>query len=109
MPGVCGVIAYLNALRGIQGTFLVGHGRVICDCETCRGLPEEEREMSATHFESHAGAGTAKKWKSSVRIPAGALPEVPSGAGPTAPSLSGSCITVLQSDISNQLRFIYIF
>lgn len=62
-----------------QGTFLVAQSRVICDCPECAGKPENQREMSATHFEAHAGAGAAKKWKSSVRIMPGAVPEAPPG------------------------------
>lgn len=63
-----------------QGTFLVARSRVICQCKTCARLPEKKREMSATHFEAHCGAGAAKKWKSSVRIVAGTTPDVPAGA-----------------------------
>jgi SAND domain len=64
----------------LQGIFLVAQSRVICNCAECAGQPESQREMSATHFEAHAGAGAAKKWKSSVRIMAGAVPEAPIGA-----------------------------
>ena len=64
----------------LQGIFLVAQSRVICECAECAGQPESQREMSATHFEAHAGAGAAKKWKSSVRIMAGAVPEAPIGA-----------------------------
>lgn len=67
------------ALCAAQGTFLVAQSRVICNCAECAGKPASQREMSATHFEAHAGAGAAKKWKSSVRILAGAVPEVPAG------------------------------
>ncbi len=62
-----------------QGTFLVQQSRVICNCDACARLPEKKREMSATHFEAHCGAGAAKKWKSSVRIVAGTIPEALAG------------------------------
>lgn len=62
-----------------QGTFFMRTTRVVCNCAPCSTKPEAERDMSATHFEAHSGAGTAKKWKTSLRIPAGCLKEVPAG------------------------------
>ena len=62
--------------NGIAGTFLFGEQRVICACNECSEKPESERIFTATHFEQHCGAGSAKKWKASVRIRPGGVPEV---------------------------------
>lgn len=35
--------------------------------------------MTATQFEQYAGAGSAKKWKTSLRILPGQVPECPPG------------------------------
>jgi hypothetical protein len=39
-------------------------------------------EMSATHFEQYAGCGSAKKWRASVKLIPGQVPECPEGAHP---------------------------
>ena len=65
---------------GVQGIFLLGRQRVLCLCKECAARPhEKDREHSCTQFEQHAGAGAAKKWKSSLRIQPGSIPEVPAG------------------------------
>lgn len=71
LPVVCG---------DKRGTFLLGRQRVLCDCAECRQRPGTDRELTCTQFEVHAGAGAAKKWKSSMRIRPGGAPEVPPGA-----------------------------
>lgn len=43
---------------------------VICSCPECQGKSDEERAMKCTHFESHCGRGTAKKWMDSVLVTA---------------------------------------
>ncbi|CAD7696632.1 unnamed protein product [Ostreobium quekettii] len=64
------------------GIFLLGLQKVICGCSACSAKPEPQREFTATQFEQHCGAGSAKKWKSSLRVKPGALPEVPKDAPP---------------------------
>jgi SAND domain len=71
VPVLCG---------GKRGFFLVGPQRVECVCAECWTKPESEREMSCTQFEAHCGAGAAKKWKASLRVEPGSVPEVPGGA-----------------------------
>jgi len=68
-----------------RGTFLLGRQRVLCDCAECAARPPGGRELTCTQFEAHAGAGAAKKWKSSMRIRPGGAPEVPAGARPARP------------------------
>ena len=65
--------------NGFRGQFLVGQQRVICMCSDCRKKPDVEREFSCTQYEQHCGAGAAKKWKASLRIEPGCVPEVPEG------------------------------
>lgn len=47
------------------------------------------KEMTATQFEQYAGAGTAKKWKTSLRILPGQVPECPQGARPAGGGCGG--------------------
>ena len=54
-----------------QGTLCVASGRVTLD---------SGKEMTATQFEQHAGCGSAKKWKTSLRILPGQVEECPGGA-----------------------------
>ncbi len=70
------IIVMCNGYRGI---FLLGLQRVICMCTDCCKKPEAEREFSCTQYEQHCGAGAAKKWKASLRIEPGCVPEVPEG------------------------------
>lgn len=58
--------------------------KVICSCKSCAEQPREKRTFSATQFEQHGGAGSAKKWKASLRIEPGAVPECPPDAAPMA-------------------------
>lgn len=46
---------------------------------SCRVRAKGE-EMSATHFEQYAGCGSAKKWRASVKLVPGQVPECPEGA-----------------------------
>ncbi|DBA76675.1 TPA: hypothetical protein ACH3X2_008711 [Trebouxia sp. C0005] len=73
------IIVMCNGYRGI---FLLGLQRVICMCTDCCKKPEAEREFSCTQYEQHCGAGAAKKWKASLRIEPGCVPEVPQGSHP---------------------------
>lgn len=71
----------------VPGTFVVDGVKVICACGPCSALPSEgegseQRQFHPTHWEAHCGAGTAKKWKASVKIDPGGLPEVPLGGHP---------------------------
>ncbi|DBA81836.1 TPA: hypothetical protein ACH3X1_007555 [Trebouxia sp. C0004] len=68
--------------NGYRGVFLLGLQRVICMCTDCCKKPETEREFSCTQYEQHCGAGAAKKWKASLRIEPGSVPEVPEGSHP---------------------------
>lgn len=68
--------------NGYRGQFLVGQQRVVCLCSDCRKKPEAEREFSCTQYEQHCGAGAAKKWKASLRLEPGCVPEVPEGGAP---------------------------
>lgn len=63
----------------IHGTLLLRRGRVLCRCEECSKRPEGVREFSCTQFEQHSGSGSAKKWKASLRIVPGGVPEIPAG------------------------------
>lgn len=54
------------------------HTRVV----PCRMLAQR-RTFHPTHWEAHCGAGSAKKWKASIKIePGGGAPEVPGTAPP---------------------------
>lgn len=46
---------------------------------TCK-VVHKGQTMTATQFEAFAGSGSAKKWKSSLRIVPGQVPECPHGA-----------------------------
>lgn len=67
---------------GIPGMFYFGEQKVKCECVECMAKPETQRIFTATHFEQHCGAGSAKKWKASVRIRPGSVPEVLPGEQP---------------------------
>lgn len=62
-----------------HGIFLLGRQRVLCVCPDCISKPEADREFSCTQFEQHAGAGAAKKWKASLRVEPGSVPESAKG------------------------------
>lgn len=65
--------------NGTHGLLMLRRQRVKCSCEECAARPEAKREFSCTQFEQHCGAGSAKKWKASLRIVPGGVPEVPAG------------------------------
>lgn len=66
----------------IKGTFLLADMRVVCSCTACAVQPVERRTFTPTQYEQHAGCGSAKKWKASIRIEAGAVAECPKGSAP---------------------------
>lgn len=66
--------------NGLHGLFLLGRQRIVCSCGDCMAKPEAMREHSCTQFEMHCGAGAAKKWKASLRVQPGGVPECPAGA-----------------------------
>ncbi|WIA10783.1 hypothetical protein OEZ85_010952 [Tetradesmus obliquus] len=70
--------------NAIKGTFLLADMKVVCSCTQCAVLPVERRTFSPTQYEQHAGCGSAKKWKASLRIEPGAVRECPRGANPMA-------------------------
>jgi hypothetical protein len=72
--------------NGLHGVFLLGRQRIVCSCGDCMAKPEAMREHSCTQFEMHCGAGAAKKWKASLRVQPGGVPECPAG-GAGAPEL----------------------
>ncbi len=84
--------------NGYRGTFLLGLQRVICMCTDCRKKPEAEREFSCTQYEQHCGAGAAKKWKASLRIEPGSVPEVPEGIT-TLASIPDNCKLLQNSQL----------
>lgn len=63
--------------QGVNGTMLVAEQRVMCECSGCIRLPAAQRTMTCTQFENHAGMGTAKKWKHSLRVLPGSQRDVP--------------------------------
>jgi hypothetical protein len=73
--------------NGLHGVFLLGRQRIVCSCSDCLAKPAPQREHSCTQFEVHCGAGAAKKWKASLRVQPGGVPEVPAGGQP-APNLA---------------------
>ncbi|KAG2493471.1 hypothetical protein HYH03_008288 [Edaphochlamys debaryana] len=66
----------------VMGTFIMDGIKVVCHCKDCADTPRSQREFHPTHWEQHCGAGTAKKWKASIKIEPGGAPEVPLGANP---------------------------
>lgn len=79
LTAFCGALQIVVTCNGYRGIFLLGLQRVICLCNDCERKPEAEREFSCTQYEQHCGAGAAKKWKASLRIEPGSVPEVPEG------------------------------
>lgn len=67
-----------------KATFLLAEMKVVCSCPSCAVQPLEKRTFSPTQFEQHAGAGSAKKWKASLRIEPGGVKECPHGANSMA-------------------------
>lgn len=68
--------------NGTRGVYLLGRQRIVCLCADCEAKPEAQREHSCTQFEMHCGAGAAKKWKASLRVEPGGVPEVKAGLPP---------------------------
>lgn len=66
----------------VAGLFIMDGIKVICRCKVCVDQPKGQREFHPTHWEQHCGAGTAKKWKASIKIEPGGAPEVPLGSYP---------------------------
>jgi hypothetical protein len=58
--------------------------QAILNPATCKVI-HEGREMTATQFEQFAGCGSAKKWKASLRILPGQVPECPRGVYSLSP------------------------
>ena len=65
--------------NNVPGTFYLHRMRIVCGCADCLEQGNK-KEFSCTQFEQHAGSGAAKKWKASLRICPGGVPEVPAGA-----------------------------
>eukprot|EP00887_Chlorella_sp_A99_P006491 scaffold3.g6491.t1 len=65
--------------QGVRGVMNIHELRVSCRCKGCLARPEREREFSMTQWEIHAGAANAKKWRASIRVVPGAVPDVPAG------------------------------
>lgn len=76
-PGAQATVAVMCG--AMHGRLHIADQRVACECQACELKPEAERLMSCTQFEVHAGAGSAKKWKTSLKVPPGAEPEVRAG------------------------------
>ena len=96
--------------NGYRGIFLLGLQRVICLCNDCKKKAEADREFSCTQYEQHCGAGAAKKWKASLRIEPGSVPEVPDGQSNLAMGVviwlrcSASLNQVMLTDYGIQIR-----
>ena len=83
--------------NGLHGVYLLGRQRIVCSCPDCLAKPEAKREHSCTQFEMHCGAGAAKKWKASLRVEPGGVPEVPAGACDPLRNPSSTCRASLMS------------
>jgi hypothetical protein len=68
--------------NGVNGTLIIKDQNVVCGCSVCFQLPQNNRTMSCSQFEIHAGAGGKKKWKNSIKVRPGNEPEVPRNAQP---------------------------
>ncbi len=79
----CAVPSQLTvSCNEVAGLFIMDGIKVICRCKECVARPKGQREFHPTHWEQHCGAGTAKKWKASIKIEPGGAPEVPQGSYP---------------------------
>lgn len=65
--------------NGKRGIFVVADQRVLCMCNGCRPKYVQGRDMSCTQFEAHAGMAAAKKWKASLKVAPGSVPEASEG------------------------------
>lgn len=68
--------------QGLRGVFLMSEQKVRCHCAPCAAKGPKGRLWTPTQFENHSGAGSAKKWKASLKIEPGAIPELPLGTNP---------------------------
>ncbi|KXZ47438.1 hypothetical protein GPECTOR_35g876 [Gonium pectorale] len=76
--GIADLPAQLTvSCNDVTGTFILDGIKVLCRCKDCGELPAGQREFHPTHWEQHCGAGTAKKWKASIKVEPGGAPEVP--------------------------------
>ncbi|GFR43632.1 hypothetical protein Agub_g4731, partial [Astrephomene gubernaculifera] len=81
--GIADLPQQLNvSCNDVAGTFIMDGIKVLCHCKDCVDAPRSAREFHPTHWEQHCGAGTAKKWKASIKIEPGGAPEVPAGGNP---------------------------
>lgn len=70
--------------NGLQGMLHLSDGfRIVCACRECgKKASASAREFMPSQWEAHCGAGTAKKWKASLKLVPGSVPECPPGAHP---------------------------
>lgn len=69
--------------NGINGVMVMSGLKVRCGCQACvKASPSEAGRacFHPTHWEQHCGAGSAKKWKASIKIAPGGVPELPHNA-----------------------------
>ncbi|CAG9464975.1 unnamed protein product [Pedinophyceae sp. YPF-701] len=66
--------------KAIHGTFFLGNQTVRCEAVCCAGRAPEDRTFSATKWEQHAGQMNSKKWKASIKIRQGGVPEAKSAS-----------------------------
>lgn len=64
---------------GTEGVFELAAVRVRCGCRAC-SAPGADPYFTPTQWEQHSGAGAAKKWKVSIRVVPGGVPDVPEEA-----------------------------
>lgn len=91
--------------NGLHGVFLLGRQRIVCSCGDCAAKPPPQREHSCTQFEMHCGAGAAKKWKASLRVQPGGVPEVPAGGQLVLQrflAAASSCMLLLHAETALQ-------
>ena len=57
--------------RNLEGTYLPDASKIACHCARCEAVQASEGSAvmwTPPQWESHAGMGQAKKWKSSIRV-----------------------------------------
>ena len=70
-------------VNGTRGIFNLPNMKVRCLCHICAASPIPDAAIfTPTQFEQHGGAGSAKKWKASLRLEPGSVPECPVGSNP---------------------------
>ena len=71
---------YSVECKGIVGVFYLEKVKlkekwcIQCSCTGCSALPEEQRHFSGAGYEKHAGMGSSKKWKESIKYLPGRKP-----------------------------------